>query len=76
MTAYAGQLDGLVLQMICDEPGPWKREELLREFESRTEADDALERLIARALVLEMDDGFVVASASGRYAHAVSEETP
>lgn len=73
---YAGQLDGMVLQTICEEPGPWNRDELLREFDSRKEASDALRRLIGRGLVLGMDGGFVVASASGRYAHAMSEETP
>ena len=51
---YAGQLDGMVLQIICNEPGPWDREELLREFDSRVHASDALRRLIARGLVLEV----------------------
>ena len=74
--AYAGQLDGLVLQTICEEPGPWKKEELMREFESRVDASDALRRLIGRGLVLTIGDDFVVASATGRYANAVSEETP
>jgi hypothetical protein len=74
--AYAGQLDGLVLQTICDEPGPWSEGELLREFDSRSHASDALRRLIGRGLVLEMAGEFIVASASGRYAHAMSEETP
>jgi hypothetical protein len=74
MAAYAGQLDGMMLQVICDEPGPWNREELLREFSSRTEASDALGRLVSRGLVLKMESGFVVASAAGRYAHSMSEE--
>jgi hypothetical protein len=74
MAAYAEQLDRTVLQFVCNEPGPWSREELLREFDSRVEAADALGRLIARGLILEMEGGFVVASASGRYAHSMSEE--
>lgn len=73
---YAGQLDGLVLQTICDEPGPWKEEELLREFDSRTEAADALDRLIGRGLVMRIDGETMFASAAGRYAYAVYEETP
>ncbi len=75
MAAYAGQLDGMVLQIVCDEPGPWKKDELVREFDSPVDASDSLRRLIGRGLVLEMGSGFVVASASGRYANAVSEET-
>lgn len=63
-----------MLQTVCDEPGPWKREELLREFDSPVHASDSLRRLIAGGLVLEMADDFVVASATGRYANAVSEE--
>ena len=70
---YADHLDGLVLQALCDEPGPWNRDELLREFDSRVHASDSLRRLIVTGLVLEMDDDFVVASATGRYANAVSE---
>lgn len=71
---YAGQLDGLVLQTICNEPGPWKREELMREFDSCIDASDSLRRLLAGGLVLKMADDFVVASAVGRYANAISEE--
>jgi hypothetical protein len=72
---YAGQLDGLILQTLCDEPGPWETEELLRDFDSRVHASDSLRRLIGRGLALKMEGGFVVASAAGRYANAISEES-
>jgi hypothetical protein len=71
--AYADQYDSLVLQVMCEEPGPWSREELEREFSDRTAAADALNRLRSRGLVLDMDGGFVLTSAAGRYSHALDQ---
>ena len=71
--AYADQYDSLVLQVMCDEPGPWVREELEREFSDRVEAADALNRLRMRGLVIDMEGGLVMTTAAGRYAHALDQ---
>jgi hypothetical protein len=73
--AYAGDIDGLVLMVMCDEPGPWTQEELRREFREGVEAADALGRLRRRGLVVELEGGFYVATAAGRYAHAMEESS-
>lgn len=70
---YAGDIDGLVLEAMCAEPGPWTGEELEREFGERVEVADALGRLIARGLVVSMEGGFLTATAAGRYANAIDE---
>jgi hypothetical protein len=71
---YAGDIDGLVLQLMCDEPGPWTREEVVREFSEDMEAIDALARLVGRGLAVKVKGGFYAATAAGRYAHRVREE--
>lgn len=59
---------------MCEEPGPWRLDELGREHGRPVRVQDAISRLVARGLVLRMRGGFVVASAAGRYANAVGEE--
>jgi hypothetical protein len=73
--AYADQYDSLVLQTMCEEPGPWVRDELEREFSDRLGAAYALNRLRSHGLVLDMEGGFVVASAVGRYASALDQNS-
>lgn len=74
MTTYASHHDALVLLTMCEEPGPWRKDELLREFSEPIEAADALDRLRERGLVMRMDDGLLVTTATGRYANKVAEE--
>jgi hypothetical protein len=74
MTAYAEELDSLVLEALCDEPGPWTRDELLREFSGQIAAVDALTRLVVRGLAVKMEGDFYAATAAGRYAHVVETE--
>lgn len=71
--AYADRYDGLVLALMCEEPGPWKRDELVRGFNEPVRALDALSRLREYGLVLKMKGGFVVASAAGRYVYEITE---
>jgi hypothetical protein len=70
---YAEELDSLVLRTLCEEPGPWTKEELRREFDGNLDAEDALARLVARGLAVKLEAGFFAATASGRYAHVVEE---
>jgi hypothetical protein len=72
--AYAGEIDSMVLQVLCDEPGPWVQSELEREFGDRVEVGDAVGRLVGRGLAIRMDGGFILTTASGRYAHAMERE--
>ena len=71
---YAGGIDSMVLHVLCDEPGPWVQSELERDFGEPLEVADAIGRLIRRGLVLRMDDGLLVTTASGRYAHVMEQE--
>lgn len=74
---YAGELDSFVLQMLCEEPGPWAEDELGREFQGATqEVGSALVRLMERGMVRQVKGGLLVATASGRYANALNEGTP
>jgi hypothetical protein len=68
---HAESIDAWVLATLCEEPGPWRPEELERDHGSPPEVRDAVARLVARGLALRMEDGFLVASAAGRYAHAL-----
>jgi hypothetical protein len=74
--SYAEELDGLVLDTLCDEPGPWTRDEIKREFSGRIKAVDALNRLVARGLAVKLDGDFFAATAAGRYASRVAREAP
>lgn len=71
---YAEEIDSLVLEMMCDEPGPWTREELRREFDGNRGAEDALTRLVAGGLAVRVKGDFFAATASGRYARQVEAE--
>lgn len=72
--AYAEEIDSMVLHTLCDEPGPWVQSELEREFGEPVKVADAVSRLVARGLVIRMDGGFLVTTASGRYAHVMDGE--
>jgi hypothetical protein len=69
-------MDGVVLVTLCEEPGPWSLEELMRELGDGVDVEDAVNRLRRRGLVLRMEEGLILSSAAGRYANAVSEEGP
>jgi hypothetical protein len=74
---YAEEIDGSVLMTLCEEPSPWPMDELKREHGGGVDVVDAVGRLVRRGLVLRMDGGaYVIASAAGRYAVAMGEETP
>jgi DNA-binding HxlR family transcriptional regulator len=66
-------IDGVLLRLLSDEPGPWRPAELKREFEEQTELKDALERLVTVGFVHRMKGGFYAASAAGRYADEIGE---
>ncbi len=72
---YAESLDGLVLETMCREPGPWTKDELARKWESGARLE-SLWRLVSRGLVVRLEGDFYAATAAGRYAVAMSEETP
>lgn len=63
------QLDAAVLDRLC-KAGPWTRHELERELGIR--GQDAADRLVAKGMAHRLE-GFVFASASGRYAHQIAE---
>jgi hypothetical protein len=71
---HAEGIDGWILKALCDEPGPWRLDELERDHGNPAKVRDGIARLVARGLVLRMEGAFVVASASGRYANAMAEE--
>lgn len=71
---YAEGIDSLVLMMMCDDPGPWTKAELRREFDGNLDAVDALARLVAGGLAVKLEGDFYAATASGRYAHQVERE--
>jgi hypothetical protein len=73
---HAEELDSLVLETLCDEPGPWTREELKREFRGQIGAVDALGRLVVHGLAVKLEGEFFAATASGRYANLVGREAP
>lgn len=56
---YADRIDSLVLQTMCDEPRPWTKAELRREFEGDIDAEDAVSRLVARGLVAKVSGDFL-----------------
>jgi hypothetical protein len=64
------QLEALMLERLC-EAGPLQEAELEREF--GTDAEDCAGRLRRRGLAHALEGGFLIASAAGRHAHAVSE---
>jgi hypothetical protein len=74
--AFAEEIDSLVLETMCDEPGPWTKAELRREFDGNIDAEDAVSRLVARGLAVKVKGDFFAATASGRYAHQIDRESP
>ncbi len=71
---YAGEIDSMVLHVLCGEPGPWVQSELEREFGEPVKVADAIGRLVRRGMVLRMDGGLVLTTAAGRYAHVMEQE--
>lgn len=71
---YAEGIDSLVLQTLCDEPGPWVQSELEREFDEPRDVADAVGRLVRGGLAMRMEGGLVITTAAGRYAHQVETE--
>lgn len=71
---YAEPIDYLVLATMCEEPGPWTKAEVRREFDGNIDAEDAVPRLVARGLVVKVEGEFFAATAAGRYAHEVAAE--
>ena len=70
----AEEIDGSVLMTLCEEPAPWPMEELKREHGGGVDVVDTVGRLVRRRLVLRMEGGaYVIASAAGRYAVAMSD---
>ncbi len=69
----AENIDAWVLATLCEEPGPWRPAEVERQHGETVRVQDAISRLASRGLALRMRGGFVVASAAGRYANAISE---
>lgn len=70
---HAESIDAWVLATLCNEPGPWRPEEVERDHGETVRVRDAISRLVSRGLALRMRGGFVVASAAGRYANAIGE---
>jgi hypothetical protein len=62
------RIDALLLRLLCEAPGPWQEAELEREFGVPAAIPDALGRLVGAGMAHRIE-GFVFASASGRYAH-------
>jgi hypothetical protein len=71
---FAAGIDSLVLETMCEEPGPWTKAELRREFDGDIDAEDAVSRLVARGLVARVNGDFFAATASGRHAHVMERE--
>lgn len=63
------RLETLILQRLC-EAGPLQEAELEREFGK--EAEDCMGLLRRRGLAHALVGGFLIASAAGRHANAVS----
>jgi hypothetical protein len=76
LVMHAEELDSVVLETLCEEPGPWTREEIKREFRGKIGAVDALNRLLARGLAVKLEGDFFAATAAGRYACRVGQEAP
>jgi hypothetical protein len=73
---YAQEIDGSVLMTLCEEPAPWPMDELKREHGGGVDVVDAVARLVRRGPTLRLEGDYVITSAAGRYAVAMSEETP
>jgi hypothetical protein len=73
---HAERIDGWILELLCETPGPWAVADLERECGGHAVVADAVGRLVSGGLVLRREGGFVVTSAAGRYANALGEERP
>lgn len=71
----AEQIDSLILETLCEVPGPWTTCDLIREI-GGGEGGRRDRRVVASGLALRMEGDFIVASAAGRYANAVAEKRP
>jgi hypothetical protein len=70
---HAEPIDAVLLRLLVEDPGPWHVGELEQEYGKAPPVGDALARLVAARMVHRIDGDFVFSSASGRYAHAMSE---
>lgn len=66
-------IDGVLLRLLSETPGPWQVEELAREFGDPAAVRDAVGRLVGAGLAHRMKGGFLVASAAGRHADEIGE---
>lgn len=67
-------IDGVLLRLLSETPGPWRLAELEREIGEPRAVRDAVGRLVGAGLAHRMKGGFYVASAAGRHADEISEE--
>jgi hypothetical protein len=52
---YAQEIDGSVLMTLCEEPAPWRMDELKREHGGGVDVVDAVARLVRRGPVLRLE---------------------
>jgi hypothetical protein len=71
----AQEIDGS-LMTLCEEPTPSPMDELKREHGGGVDVVVAVARLVRRGPALRLEGDYVIASAAGRHAVAMSEETP
>jgi hypothetical protein len=65
-----------VLMTLCGESASWPMDEVNREHGGGVDVVDVVARLVTRGPGLRLEGHYVIASAAGRYAVAMSEETP
>ena len=74
---HAEPIDGLLLELLNEAPGPWHVEELEEQFGRGLLVRDALSRLAVAGMIHRLErHHFVFTSAAGRYAHAMSKAKP
>jgi hypothetical protein len=66
-------IDGVLLRLLSDVPGPWQMTELEREVGEPRAVRDAVGRLVGAGLAHRMKGGFLIASAAGRHADEIGE---
>jgi hypothetical protein len=71
--SYADEYDSLVLGTLCGEPGAWTMEEIVREFGYPLKAEDAVNRLAMRGMLVKLESGLIITTAAGRYACAIEK---
>jgi hypothetical protein len=70
----AERIDASLLALLNETPGPWQVAELEREYGAAAPVRDAVAQLVAAGLAHSIEEDFVFASASGRYAYALGED--